>query len=75
MAEYRWRRIEPGYYTLQRRARDTGYEIANMQGQSVRWSGLIVEPWVVRGPGGQITAVRTKAAAQAYVMALIHENA
>jgi hypothetical protein len=86
LAEYRWRRIEPGYYKLQRRAahepnhrtygavagwQDAGYEIANMRGSSVRWSGLIVNAWEVRTPTGTATTVRTKADAQAYTMQLL----
>ncbi len=44
MAALRWKRIEPGYYQLM----GTNIEIANMKGQSVKWSGLISDPWVVR---------------------------
>lgn len=40
----RWKRIEPGYY----RTVCGRYEVANMRGQSVRWTGLIVETWEFR---------------------------
>lgn len=39
-----WKRIEPGYYKLL----GTPFEIANMRGQSVKWSGLVVNTWEVR---------------------------
>jgi hypothetical protein len=40
----RWKRIEPGYY----RTTCGRYEIANMRGQSVLWSGLIEKTWELR---------------------------
>ena len=44
MPKLRWKRIEPGYY----RTACGRYEIANMKGQSVAWSGLILCTWEVR---------------------------
>ena len=42
--QLRWNRIEPGYY----RTTCGRYEVANMRGQSGKWSGLIVETWEFR---------------------------
>lgn len=42
--QLRWKRIEPGYY----RTTCGRYEVANMKGQSVKWTGLIYETWEFR---------------------------
>ena len=47
-----WQRIEAGYYRL----RGTDITIANMQGQSVLYSGLVLDPWHVRVGGKKVNS-------------------
>lgn len=56
-----WKRVEPGFYEL----RGTTLAIANMKGQSVKWSGLVVDPWQVRLNGRVVAEVATMAEAKA----------
>jgi hypothetical protein len=64
----RWHRIEPGYYWAEQDGER--FELADMRGQSVRWSGAdIVDTWEVRrridGRMRLVTTVRTYADAKA----------
>ncbi len=56
----RWQRIEAGYYQL----RGTNLAVVNMRGQSVKWTGLIVKPWVVYDGHTEITHEETFADAK-----------
>jgi hypothetical protein len=60
----KWRRIEPGFYELV----GTDWKVANMKGQSVLYSGLIVDPWHVRDGNETVARFHTKAEAQAYAV-------
>jgi hypothetical protein len=69
-----WQRIEPGYYRL----RGTDIYIANMKGSSVRWSGLVTDPWEVRDEENHVitnvgTMKEAKEAALAYARREVHE--
>jgi hypothetical protein len=62
-----WQRIEPGFYRL----RGTDWYVANMKGQSVMWSGIVMRPWVARRGTETITRFDTKIEAQRWVEAQV----
>lgn len=66
----RWTRIEPGYYRLP----GTDITIANMKGQSVKYSGLVLHPWHVKVGRKTAAEVSTMRDAREYGEALYREG-
>lgn len=74
----RWTRVEPGYYLMPWRGGELA--VANMKGQSVRFTGLILNPWVLRWEGtathkaAEFGWFATKAEAQAAAAVLLERD-
>lgn len=72
--KHTWERVEPGFYKL----RGTGIEIRNVQGMSVRFTGLITDPWRVHDGGPWVDldvqpSFVTMVEAKAYALSLVKE--
>lgn len=48
----------------------TAYSVHNMRGQSIKYSGVVLDPWVVYDGNKEIRTFPTKTDAQRYVEGL-----